>query len=33
MEWKLNWPKTTDDYADDTHAVVPHEPAKEWRNL
>ena len=32
-EWKLNWPKTTDDYADGTHAVVPHEPAKEWRNL
>ena len=25
-EWKLNWPKTTDDCG-------KHEPAKEWRNL
>ena len=25
-EWKLNWPKTTDDYG-------KHEPSKEWRDL
>lgn len=25
-EWKLNWPKTTDDCG-------KHEPSKEWRNL
>ena len=25
-EWKLNWPKTSDDCG-------KHEPAKEWRNL